>query len=407
MITSFKLLKAHTCLGLALPKLLSMFKMVGLTPRLLHKHPNIWGQVANRDNVKGTRIVTVPKRNANAALVTSSKVSIEPKSSRSVGRPLSVGLKHKACSQDFSNLAHESFYLPMNNSFQALQNFDENTYEIHENAPTALDEVVTATAVTTSQTSRKRQPDRANNTKNASSVRKKSSIVSKQANNQNQAEVNAPPTNENRDVGLLLQNDMDLPQLATLGDGGTRFQPAPESGQACDSLLPNRTSYSYVREEKIPLYVWNHKENSKDYKACIIQNNGIFGYVPFTDLKIYTGPPVKWDIVPDIIEAHNLVRQSGVPNFLKCRIPVETSLNANIWRSYLKDYWNQQLPDLLQFGFPLDFHRGSIITSSYVNYASAVQFKTHVDAYITWNYHMVPFMALIMNLPSQFTSLPL
>ena len=111
-----------------------------------------WGQVANQDNVKGTRIVTVPKRNANAALVTSSKVSIEPKSSRPVGRPSSVGLKHKACSQDFSNLARESFYLPMNNSFQALQNFDENTYEIHENAPTALDEVdevVTASAVTT------------------------------------------------------------------------------------------------------------------------------------------------------------------------------------------------------------------------------------------------------------------
>ena len=126
-----------------------------------------WGHVTNRDNVKGTRIVTVPQRNANVALVTSSKVSIEPKSSRPVGMASSPGLKHKICSQDLSNSAYESFYLPIKNSFQALQNFNENTYEIHENAPTALDEVVTASAVTTLQKSRERKPYRPNNIKNA------------------------------------------------------------------------------------------------------------------------------------------------------------------------------------------------------------------------------------------------
>ena len=316
------------------------------------KSKYVWGQAINRDNVKGTRIITVPQRNANAALVTSSKVSIEPKPSRPVGRASSVGLKHKVCSQGFSNPACESFYLPVHNSFQALQNFNKCTYEIHEKAPTALDEVVTASAVTTSQISHKKQPQSTNNTKNALLTQKKSSIVSKQANNGNQAEVNAPPSNENRDIGFLLQNDTEIPQLATLEDGGTCFQPPSESGQACDSPMPDPISSQYVREEKSPLYVWNHRDNSKDYKACITQSNGVFGYVPLTDLKIYTGPPVKWDIVPDIIEAHNLVRQSGVPNFLKCRIPVEINLNVNIWRSYLKYYWDQQLPDLLQFGFP-------------------------------------------------------
>ena len=130
------------------------------------------------------------------------------------------------------------------------------------------------------------------------------------------------------------------------------------------------------------MYVWNQKGTCKDYKACIAQNNGTFGYAHLTDLKIYTGPPVKWDIVPHIIQAHNLVRQSGVPNSLKCCIPVETNLNANIWRTYLKDYRDQQLPDLLQFGFPLDFHRDSIITSSHANHTSANQFQTDVQVYI-------------------------
>ena len=132
-------------------------------------------------------------------------------------------------------------------------------------------------------------------------------------------ESNIPPVHENRNVGQLCQNTLqtDTLQVDTLGDGGIRFQPAPESGQACDLALPDPTSSSYVREEKIPLYVWNQKGSCKDYRACIAQNNDTFGYVPLTDLKIYTGPTVKWDIVPHIIEAHNLVRQSGVPKFFK------------------------------------------------------------------------------------------
>ena len=58
------------------------------------------GTFTNRDNVKGTRIVTAPQRNANAALVTSSKVSIEPKSSRPVGRASPVALNHRVCSKN-------------------------------------------------------------------------------------------------------------------------------------------------------------------------------------------------------------------------------------------------------------------------------------------------------------------
>ena len=206
---------------------------------------------------------------------------------------------------------------------------------------------------------------------------KKLTQVSKLTNNGAHVESNIPPVHENRNVGLLSQNTLqtDTLQLATLGDGGMHFQPAPESAQACDSVLPDPTPSSYVREEKIPLYVWNQKGSCKDYKACLAQNNDIFGYVPLT------GPPVKWDIVPSIIEAHNLVRQSGVPNFLKCHIPVDTNLNAYIWRTYLKDYWDQQLPDLLQVGFTLDFHRDSIITSSHANPTSENQFHEDVEAF--------------------------
>ena len=300
-----------------------------------------------------------------------------------MGRAPFSGLKRKLCSQYLGKSAFESSHVPVNNRFQALQSLDENICETQGNAPTVLDEVATASAVSTVQKIREKT-HKPSNTKNAFFLDEKTNIFSKLTMNDVHVESNIPPVHKNRNVGILSQNTLqtDTPQVATLGDGGTRFQPAPESGQAFDCALPDPTSSSYVRKKKIPLYVWNQKGTCKDYNACIAQNKGTFGYVPLTDLKIYTGPPVKWDIVPHIIEAHNLFRQSGVPNFFKCRIPVETNLNANVWRIYLKDYWDQQLPDLLQFGFPLDFHRDSIITSSHANHTSANQFHTDVQAYI-------------------------
>ena len=62
-----------------------------------------------------------------------------------------------------------------------------------------------------------------------------------------------------------------------------------------------------------------------------------------------------------------------MPKVFKCCIPVATNLNSDIWTTYIKDYWDQQLPDLLQFGFPLDFHRDSVLGSSSSNHTSATQ----------------------------------
>ena len=44
----------------------------------------------------------------------------------------------------------------------------------------------------------------------------------------------------------------------------------------------------------------------------------------------------------DIIQAHKLIRASGVPNFLGQRIPVKSDLNIPSWREHLCDYFDQQ-----------------------------------------------------------------
>ena len=82
-----------------------------------------------------------------------------------------------------------------------------------------------------------------------------------------------------------------------------------------------------------------------------------FGFNPTGPLKLYTGDPVYYDKIPDIIKTHRMIRDSGCPNFLKCRIPVTSNLKIENWRSYLDNYWDQQIVDLLQYGFPLDFDR--------------------------------------------------
>ena len=71
-----------------------------------------------------------------------------------------------------------------------------------------------------------------------------------------------------------------------------------------------------------------------------------------------------------------------MPNFLNCRIPVQTQLHPDRWRHYFTDYWDQQLPDLIQYGFLLDFDRSFTLSSSKTNHTSAIEHGTHAEAYI-------------------------
>ena len=47
-----------------------------------------------------------------------------------------------------------------------------------------------------------------------------------------------------------------------------------------------------VKEEVVPLYIWDNKHNCKDYAACIRQNGDTFGYIPLSNLKLYQGPQI-------------------------------------------------------------------------------------------------------------------
>ena len=86
--------------------------------------------------------------------------------------------------------------------------------------------------------------------------------------------------------------------------------------------------------------------------------------------------------ISDPLQLHKSVKQFGCPNFLGARIPVVSNLNIDNWKFHLKDYWDTQLLDLLEFGFPLDFDTNTDLVSTEENHASAKQFASHVQTYI-------------------------
>ena len=62
-------------------------------------------------------------------------------------------------------------------------------------------------------------------------------------------------------------------------------------------------------------------------------------------------------------------------------IPLNSQLNVNRWRHHLTGYFDQQLPDLLEFGFSLDFDKACELGVTDKNHLS-VKFPDHVDKYI-------------------------
>ena len=117
-------------------------------------------------------------------------------------------------------------------------------------------------------------------------------------------------------------------------------------------------------------------------EKCRQQIGEQFECIPLDKFVTCQGPDVCWENIPDILQAHRLIRDSGIPNFLGMRIPVKTNLNVSNWKKHLSDYFNQQLLDLIQFGFPLDFDRNVDLCCTHRNHASAVEYASHVDQYI-------------------------
>ena len=117
-------------------------------------------------------------------------------------------------------------------------------------------------------------------------------------------------------------------------------------------------------------------------KLCKHQSHMKFGFIPLSDPIL----PVNYDCRPNlnysVVELHSKVKEHDAPNFIGARIPVPSQLNIPVWKEWLSDYWDQQLLQFLEFGFPIGFNRNCPLNHDGVNHKTATDFPTDVDAYI-------------------------
>ena len=194
-------------------------------------------------------------------------------------------------------------------------------------------------------------------------------------------------TCSNRFEPLMEENQM----LDELGMHEYDFQAVDtvscDTGEICslpqNEILKNCDDFDKALVKKrLHPSVLHKAKNCRDYVACKGQMGESFGVIPLENLCTYEGPETKNQHIPDSLLLHKVVAQYGCPNFLGARIPVVSKLNIDKWKFYLKEYWDQQLVDLLEFGFPLDFDSGAVLLSTEENHASARHFSSHVQTYI-------------------------
>ena len=83
------------------------------------------------------------------------------------------------------------------------------------------------------------------------------------------------------------------------------------------------------------------------------------------------------------IAKHCLVRGSGIPNFQGCRIPVFSRINIEYLRHAGASHSDQEILELLEFGFPIS-HQGENLERTFCkNHRGARDFPHEIDDYLT------------------------
>ena len=119
------------------------------------------------------------------------------------------------------------------------------------------------------------------------------------------------------------------------------------------------------------------------YTLCKHQSGHNFGFIIHTEPILPENTEISAVTTQCPIELHRKVKLYNKPNFLGARIPVHSQLNVDQWKRYLVDYWDKQLLEFLQFGFPLGFNRQCPLKSDNKNHKSAVEYPKDIDAYLT------------------------
>ena len=125
----------------------------------------------------------------------------------------------------------------------------------------------------------------------------------------------------------------------------------------------------------------NKARSDPTYKKWSEQTDDKFGFIPLGPMVIPTSDKRRY-LGSDPIKLYDLTRKETTFNFLSTQILIHSQLNADAWEKLLENYWDQQLPYLIRYGFPLDFDRNSKLGQNDKNYTSALAFPQDIEAYL-------------------------
>ena len=76
------------------------------------------------------------------------------------------------------------------------------------------------------------------------------------------------------------------------------------------------------------------------------------------------------------------VLAGGGHNYIAAKVPVPSGLHIPAWRANLEGYWDQNVTDFLEFGWPANYSRQAAFVPTYENHPSAKQFMGDVEFYL-------------------------
>jgi len=93
----------------------------------------------------------------------------------------------------------------------------------------------------------------------------------------------------------------------------------------------------------------------------------------------------KDDFISSMIQIHELVKDSGEPNYIGLQIPVYSGINCDFLESELVDYNDRIIVDLMRYGAPIGHNAGAVefVQSNHRNHAGARLFPVDIDKYIS------------------------
>ncbi len=83
-----------------------------------------------------------------------------------------------------------------------------------------------------------------------------------------------------------------------------------------------------------------------------------------------------------LLKIYDCVAATRVPNYLGARISIPSGLNIPAWKEELADYYDAQIIDFLQYGWPMSYELPWPPTASVKHHQTALSFPDHIDKYI-------------------------